>query len=129
VRLAAGRGTASGDPVRLLYQRDGEPFRERHVSHRHQVSRGHASAGSVTEHERGAGVVGRVEVDVCLPVRRIDFEEPHARATAQASSEGRSKRAKTSGVTNAVISLISAPSNVMTSIAAGKYLPVSASRW
>jgi uncharacterized membrane protein HdeD (DUF308 family) len=45
--------------------------------------------------------------------------------TAQASSSGNPKRANASGVKNAVISVIDVPSNVRTSSAAARYVPVS----
>jgi hypothetical protein len=64
------RGTASGDAIGLLHEGDAETLRARHVRNRHEVSRGHASGCSVPEYERGTGLVGRLQVNPRLAVRR-----------------------------------------------------------
>jgi hypothetical protein len=115
VELSRRRGRAApGDAVGLLDEGDIEPFRARDIGGRDEVSRGHASAGTVTEHQRGARLVGPMEMDARPTVRSVELEACHAYGS---SSGGSPKCRKTSGLTNAVISLISEPWSVITSMA------------
>ena len=71
------------------------------------------------------GAIGGLAYLVAIVVLRLRGRPPWGYG---ASSGGRSKLAKISGVMNAVISLISGPSNVITSIAVARQRPDSASR-
>ena len=91
VELARRSGRASpGDAVRLLDERDGDSFRARGVRHRHQVSRGHPSNGSVTEDQRGHWLIGEMQVGVGSTMRGVHYEHRHTRHadTAAAGSGG-----------------------------------------
>jgi hypothetical protein len=86
-----GRGASPGDPVGLLDERHAHPTGKPGLGRCDQVRRLDASAGPVTEDERGAGVVGPVQMDARWTVRSLDLEGRHSKilaACTMASHEG-----------------------------------------
>ena len=73
-----GGRAPSGDSVWLLDERDADALRARGVRSRHQVSRRHPRAGSVTEDQRGSWLIDGLQVDLRRAVRGVDSERLHA---------------------------------------------------
>jgi hypothetical protein len=79
VELMSGRRrSATGDAVGLLDERNGDVCGKRDVLRRDEVARSHPSPGPVTEHERGARVVGRVHVRARQTVGGLDLDDAHS---------------------------------------------------
>ena len=72
------RGRASPcDTVRLFDEHDAHPHLARRIRGRNQVPGGHAAARAVTEHERGSGFAGGMQVRVRPAVGSVEFEDRH----------------------------------------------------
>ena len=70
----ARRRAPAGDAVRLLDQRDADPFRPGGLRRCHEVGRLHAAGGSVTEHESTAGLVSGEQMNARRTMRSIDLD-------------------------------------------------------
>jgi hypothetical protein len=70
----AGRRTPAGDAVRLLDQRDADPFGAGGVRCGDEIRRLHTAGGSVTKDESAARLVDEVEVDAGRAVRSLDVQ-------------------------------------------------------
>ena len=78
IELMCECGRASSrHAVGLLDEHHADPERARNARHRDQISRPHPSARTVSEHEPGAGIVGRVQVRVRATVRSLDCFDVH----------------------------------------------------
>ena len=78
VQLVRWSGSASpGDAVGLLDERDAQPFRARDARDRDEIKRSYSSSGSMTEDQRGARLVGGIQMDVRPTVRGVHFEDCH----------------------------------------------------
>lgn len=66
------RGTAPGDAVRLLDERDAEPFRDCDLRGGDEVRRGHPATGSMAEDERAPRLHRRMQMCVRRPVRGFE---------------------------------------------------------
>ena len=75
--MGGRRSAPPGHAVGLLDERDAEALRERDLGDRHEVGRGHPSAGAVAEHQRGHRLVGRMQVGAGGAVRRVDLDRRH----------------------------------------------------
>ena len=83
-------GAPTGDAVGLFDERDADPLGAGGGRGSGQVSRGHAAAGAVTEHEGGSRLVRRLEVDACAAVRGLELEDRQANIVAVRPSAGAS---------------------------------------
>ena len=66
------RSTTPGDAVRLLDERDAEPFRDRDFRGGDEVRRGHPATGSMAEDERGPRLHRGMQMCVRRPVRGFE---------------------------------------------------------
>ena len=76
------RSAPPRNSVGLLDECDAEPLRPRDIGHGNQISRTHASGGSMTQDERGSWPIGGVQMGIRPAVRRIDFNHRHRRPLA-----------------------------------------------
>ena len=66
------RGSAPGDAVRLLDERDAEPLRDRDFRGGDEVGSGHPATGSMAENERASRLHRGLQMCVRRPVRGFE---------------------------------------------------------